>query len=271
MRLVSEDALNRLHAAGTALGPVLLACLFGMSEADLKEVGTADRPKVHALVHFRYFIRRYGSALNFDTETWETLHQVMVHRTFERDCHRNDGRLNRLQASGDAACLLRMVTEERIPDPPELPRVRRFKAERSGETLGSFVDSHAYPNLIWSAARNSEALEGMPDAYIRELRVFDVLKLQYSVTDSVLYVASDNYLRKGPRHDSAAISLQGEADSPAEILLLFGDGKEQPLEPDPDNEGVCLCLYIYIYILCCSSSSSSSRVCWCLYIYIMQQ
>ena len=64
MRAVSEAALDKLHAAAKKLGPLLFNCLFGPSESDLKAVGTVDRPKVHALVHFRYFIRRFGSAFH---------------------------------------------------------------------------------------------------------------------------------------------------------------------------------------------------------------
>ena len=72
----SEYDLNRLHEAATSLGPLLKKAASGLP-VKVRSKLNLNRPKVHAPVHYRYFIRRYGSGLNFDTATEESFHKVV--------------------------------------------------------------------------------------------------------------------------------------------------------------------------------------------------
>ena len=88
---------------------------------------------------FRYFVRRYGCALNFDTGTEETFHKVVVGQPFRTDCRRMKDRELRLARRADVILLLTTVMDEDIPDPQmRVPKIRFSRCVKR-TTLGSFL------------------------------------------------------------------------------------------------------------------------------------
>ena len=65
----------------------------------------------------RYFIRKFGCGLNFDTGTHETYHKLVVNEPYAADCHREEGMEDRLARDANTRILIRTVLDEGIPDP----------------------------------------------------------------------------------------------------------------------------------------------------------
>ena len=68
---------------------------------------------------FRYWIRKFGRALNFDTGTHEKFHQQVVVKPFKADARREEGQLHRLYiATNVAQCLHAYLrTREEVSQP----------------------------------------------------------------------------------------------------------------------------------------------------------
>ena len=64
----------------------------------------------------RYFTRRFGSPLNWDTATYETYHKVAVGQPFKRDNH-HEGMTQRLPQYAMMWATVMTVLEESRPDP----------------------------------------------------------------------------------------------------------------------------------------------------------
>ena len=56
---------------------------------------------------FSYFVSHYGSGSNFDSATYERLHQEVVVRPVKHDARREEGMLGRLLTHVDSMTLLR--------------------------------------------------------------------------------------------------------------------------------------------------------------------
>ena len=243
MREVSEDDLAIMHRyAAKPLGPLMEKAVGTLSELPKSKSYTTARPKVHALIHFRYFIRRYGCALNFDSAVWEAGHKVVSHDTYARDCNRREGRERRLMQQTNRKAILRVVMEEDVPDPPI--RVHRlfFKSPRPSVegrhprprhpdsylriqgVLNDRVKHLPYTefNLRALLKRHFKGNESFNQAL--DMPVFDVVKEDFG-EDTCLYVASMVYRNRGPRHDFVSIIWE-DYPCPAQLVLLFGRGKE---------------------------------------------
>ena len=59
------------------------------------------------LIFYSFFIQRYGSALNFDSATYERLHQEVVVQPVAADARREEGMLSRLYYRVNATTLLK--------------------------------------------------------------------------------------------------------------------------------------------------------------------
>ena len=68
---------------------------------------------------FRYWIRKFGRALNFDTGTHEKFHQTVVVKPFKADARREEGQLDRLyEKTNMSQCLYTFLRS--VTPPPEL-------------------------------------------------------------------------------------------------------------------------------------------------------
>lgn len=238
MRKVSEDDLAILHEYGAKpLGPAIVNAVGTLALKPNGKEYTTDRPKVHALIHFRYFIRRYGCALNFDSGVWEANHRIVSHETYERDCNRQEHRERRLMEQTNRKAILRLVMEEDVPDPAIRVHALYFQSSRptiAGKRvylsnhlrIQAVLDNlsvHLPYNEFNFGAVLKRHFKGPSFKQALNMPVYDVLKEDFGEDKSV-YVASMLYRKRAPRHDFVAIKWQG-CVVPAELILLFGEGK----------------------------------------------
>lgn len=127
------------------------------------------------IYRIRYFIRRYGSGLNFDSGTYEQFHKFAVKTAYQADCKRDDGGLiHRLTISTNVRTLVKTVTEEGKSDPPCRPR--RVKMSRpTGNCLGkylqdisNFEDNPSFRKATMRAIRSSLLMHGKSRNEVRE-------------------------------------------------------------------------------------------------------
>ena len=88
----------------------------------------------------RYFIRRFGCGLNFDSGTHENYHQFVVRGPFDADCRREEGRTDRLAKRANERILVTTALEELQSDPPMRTPSMTLRA-RSSCTLQMFIRS----------------------------------------------------------------------------------------------------------------------------------
>lgn len=101
----SERELHAFDEGVFQIGGLLEVVLSGIL---VKKRPNIQVPKIHALVHFTYFIRRFGCAANFDSTTHERYHQLVVVKPCLADCRRHDGQEQRLS---QAANIWTLVTD----------------------------------------------------------------------------------------------------------------------------------------------------------------
>jgi hypothetical protein len=245
----SEADLNVMHAAAKAVGPLIDQASVGLGLDECAKLITTNRPKIHALLHYRYFIRRFGAAHNFDTATFERFMPPTVHEAFAQDANRRDGREVRLALRNDMYDLVRSVMEEKIPDP--VPRCLRLFFSTGAPEISSSVGK-----LLLSKQSSEAALLGavlfppprrrrtkdkncpedvgifspLSREDVEEMSVYTVLKADHG-KEYTSYVASDDYMKTGPRKDYVLVQWHGFEPSPAELVFLFGSQESQPVPP----------------------------------------
>ena len=111
----------------------------------------------------RYFTRRFGSPLNWDTATYETYHKVAVGQPFKRDNH-HEGMTDRLPQYAMMWAVVMTVLEESRPDPnirkklvyPKKPffggrsyRYRHIATQKSN--LQAFIENYSRDRRIRKA------------------------------------------------------------------------------------------------------------------------
>lgn len=235
MDSVNEVALSRFHLAAKAIGP-LLQKLYNYVDGKIQ---CADRPKVHGLLHFRYFARRYGSLRNTCTSTFERNHQLSVIRPVERDCNRKAGREERMMRAVDARACLTYVLDADVPDPVNRRQSLTLRSLRTTEQRGTLLGATTVRSLVdapgttLGGGRNgifsrvlarSHAFGGedekMKDAL--GMQVYDVLSVDHG-EDRTLYAASPRYRKGDSRNDVVNVLWGGGwAPSPAKLVAFFG-------------------------------------------------
>jgi hypothetical protein len=233
MKCTGEDDLAVLHRNAKRIGPLLVK-----ASAKLGNVPTTDRPKVHALVHFRYQIRRFGAAVTTDTGTFETLQKEVSHATFRRDCNRVAGREARLLTSVHLRTSLRTVCEKEISDPPIREQALHFSFRRANslqEELGALSEVYRVRMGLEAVVTKADSLQSEARAVL-DMTVYGKLQHDFGQVTTV-YVASPNYLRTGPRNDFVMVQWEGIGDpAPAKLLVLFGDSTTQKKAEGADEE-----------------------------------
>ena len=239
-RVISEEQLYYMHAAAKRLGPLLTAALTGLSDTAAGKVMTVARPKVHALLHLRYFIRRYGAACNFDSSTFETNHQDVAHGLYARDCNRAFGRIERLTRSLVCSQVVRMLRDRRAMSqrgavPAVVPELR-FTSRlplNVGEALTAVAQAEGGAALLAALRfKLAAALPGCAEDERTALPVYGALRVKYA-SETVVFACTPRYRAGGPRHDAVAVNWAGEpASSVARLVCLFGPCKSRPLEEE---------------------------------------
>lgn len=229
--ITGEHQLKKLHDCAKKMGPLLFKCTIGLTDAVKAKLMTDNRPKVHALLHFRYFIRLYGSALNFDTSTWETFHKEVCHIPFSRDSNHNENREHRLMRQVHSRTSLRSLAEQSVPDPEPRPRTLHFKVARH-QTVGQLldvIDAGREPSdwapCLKQVLDNANCLAGTTAAELRDMAIFSTLVHDHG-EDTTLYAASPSYRNGLPRFDTVSVVYEGadgeDTTWPARLELLFG-------------------------------------------------
>jgi hypothetical protein len=240
----------------------------------------------------RYYIRRYGCGLNFDTGTHETYHKIVVNQPYAADCHREDGMEDRLARDVNTRSLIKTVLDETIPDPAPRQRGMTLSRPHIGLHLISYLHTMA-PNdgqAIYRCASRSHALReaaqgrftiqqvislqlnarcmngacnyviyvACKNAYrlharcmlqvihcmpvvllaqvLERMNVYQKLEIDFGF-EKILYIASANYLRKGPRFDCVEVDLGGtEPNHPAKLVCFVSSVRWQPLQEDKEDD-----------------------------------
>jgi len=230
MRVISEGQLNDLHACAKALGPLLTAAVGGLPNFVVVKLMTINRPKVHALLHLRYFIRRYGAGVNFDTGTYETNHKLVVHQLYARDCNRAAGRLLRLTASLNARQVMRML-QDRLAAvaPPEVVPTLSFTCPLNinvGQAFSALANERRGPPLLHLLILLKGGMETpLPN---ESWPVYGAMRAAYG-SETVVYACSQNYRRGGVRRDTVTVQWEDEPESVVRLECLFGRCKSKPI------------------------------------------
>ena len=174
-------------------------------------------------MYFRYWIRKFGRALNFDTGTHEKFHQEVVVKPFKADARREEGQLDRLYvATNMSQCLHTFLRN--ISSPPELKatgftlkdtysysfkqlllesikdmKVRKATEKDAQESEGNSTNIfHSTREINVIKAVVQRGLTGVPT----ELHLLEVGKklVQQYGEETVNYISSVNYLQKGERY-----------------------------------------------------------------------
>lgn len=128
--VVENKDLDEIMELCLEMGEQLQVAQKGLAA---EEAANLDRPKVHAILHYRYFIRRFGSGLNFDTATFEMFHKRSVSLPYSRDNHKEKGMSDRLARWASNHSLVMTVADEELKDPTPKARglyVRRRRRKR---------------------------------------------------------------------------------------------------------------------------------------------
>lgn len=222
----SEDNVNTLHEAAKRLGPLLDGAASGLSEVARGELMTNARPKVHALLHFRYFIRRYGSALNFDTGTFELFHKVVVHQLFARDANRKEGRLSRFLAYASARALVARVEQAATDQPREVQPALEFRSDLH-LTLEQFLSRLQGPiaDAIGAAVDVAQGEYGAA-TNLRSCSLFGVLRATFQ-RENLVYACTSSYRGGGERRDTVQVEWEGYGLHVAQLVCLFGSTQKE--------------------------------------------
>ena len=183
---------------------------------------------------------RYGRGGNFDTGCWERFHKDVVVATHNMDAQRESGREERLfdkslvwstlesyQRSRDAVLALNAGADApEAPLPVNSSLTTQFELGRSRRAVLSFALRQYAELQSWTEVRTVKFLNLVKTetlaAFVKENplipapnpRLFDVALVFDMVLSTVpgsavpvVYVASPNYLLRGPRYDSCEVSL----------------------------------------------------------------
>ena len=259
MRVVNENALARMHCAAKRIAQALQVCTASVPVSRRSELMGVNRPKIHALVHFRYFIRRFGAACNFDTGTWETAHKWFCHETFKRDCNREANRETRLMEACNLNWCFQSMMDRKVGDPPikqptsslSLPvrdlerrgqRTRRnigvaAALEELGRTRGQHVGVGRLTSRLWAGLHDM----GVMDEVVEKMGWYKQLKVDHG-EEATIYIAASDYQRSKSfvggsstttsRFDFVDV-LWDVGDHvvvvlPAQVLFFFGCDEQMP-------------------------------------------
>jgi hypothetical protein len=213
---------------------------------------------------YRYFIRRYGCALNFDSGTHETYHKFVVNEPYHADCHREEGLERRLALVANANILVSTLMDESRPDP--IPRPPGFCLSRRHDTdtllayLKAIQPAEKGDAMLRSALRYRLLMGAVGEQVVWLLSLLYVCTLTLAVScllwfqdlrcynvykklevdfghEKIFFVASGNYRRRGPRYDSVELNMTNSNDyQPALVATFFSKHKRMPLQDVETDE-----------------------------------
>jgi hypothetical protein len=238
MKSVNENAARRMHAAAKTVGPLLQDAATGI---DPHKVMTIHRPKVHAPIHFRYFIYRYGSGLNIDTGTFEGMQREVSHDVYAMDCNRKDGRDDRLLTMVNNRTVLRTVQERAVPDPALREPALYFYSPLHcsiGDVISTL--SREWGGAVAAAEAillDSPQLLHVDRDALYDFPVFGVCSVDHGA-DRTRYCAHPTYLKREPRYDFVSVAWEGHDPTPVRLVAFFGSSVQQPVGGELGDDGI---------------------------------
>lgn len=185
----------------------------------------------------RFFVRRFGSGLNFDSGTLERYHRDVVVAPFKVDARRELGQLGRLYEVNNERALLdsykRSLDFNRtidtsaaldgssgplrtyqsvVGEPGRIMRVLHEQHPQTARTILGVLRQGLGANIAhWTLEVGGES------------RVFSKYVLDYGVEKILFINAPHGYRRGDSRRDYVEVALDNEDPSPAEVVWYFTD------------------------------------------------
>ena len=143
----------------------------------------------------RFFIRRFGAAVNFDSATYERFHRDVVVEPFSKDCRREEGQIERLRIAADHMQLVNTYLDKDVQDPQARPICHTVSGPRRKNLVQFLLD---LPRNNARAVSTQIRITLGNDALLASYKLYNIATMDYG-EERVRFVSSNNYLRRGAR------------------------------------------------------------------------